>query len=346
MNLPMRSGVITLVVAFLLLDAAPKAYATPSNEPDSEPAPRSLEIEATPLFDAPQVIERLEIRQVLHLRSEDPGFGGLSGMVVAPDGATVLTVSDRGDWLHLQLSYADDGRIAGIPSATIGPILTPSGRPVEGRMEHDAESMIMLGDSYVVGFEGDHRLWRYACTGDDVFACRPTVQRPPRAIRRAGENNGFEAVATLADGRVLILAEELIDRRGRLRGWISAPRTGNQDAKRWRAINLPVDGAYRPTSLIGLANGDAVLVERSYSAEEGVRIRISKLAGDSIRPGRTLTRDVIARLDDSLAPVDNLEAGHAIVDAAGNTTIFVISDDNFSDRQRTLLFELRLLDPP
>lgn len=309
------------------------SFATAGNQ---DPGTRTIEIRATRLLEQPRTVDRIEIRQVLELESDDPAFGGYSGLTIADGGSPFLAVSDRGTWLRLALADDADGRIGRVASAQAAPILDPSGAAVVGRMANDAESLITIDGAFVVGFEGAHRLWRYPCAGDAIFDCKPSPMRSPRDIRKADENNGFEAVAQLADGRLMILAEELLDRRGRLRGWIAA-----RPGARWRGITLPAEGEFRPTSLVGLENGDAVLIERKFSPEEGVRIRISRFARGDIRPGRTLQREVLAILDESL-PNDNLEAAHAIVDADGRTTLYVISDDNFSERQRTLLFEIGL----
>ncbi len=319
-------------------DSAPSVPETPV----APTAAHTITVEAEPLFDTPQVVDRIEIRQVLHLTSSEPRFGGFSGMVLTPDGNTLVAVSDRGDWLRLGLSYAPDGRVSSVHTASMAPILTPEGQPVEGRMETDAEAMLIVDDGLVVAFEGGHRLWHYACPDGDL-ACRPTPARAPRAIRHADDNHGFEAVAALADGRLFILAEELFDRRGRLRGWVSSRMSRNSRLQKpsWRGITLPAAGAFRPTSVVGIPNGDVILVERSFSPEVGVRIRISRLDGKTIRPGRTLERDVLAHFDESL-PIDNLEASHVVVDADGAVTLFIISDNNFSDRQRTLLLEIGL----
>lgn len=333
--------VVTGVVALGLVGACARVGSRVepmTAENGAERQARAIEVTATALLDAPRAVDRIEIRQVLALVSSDPAFGGYSGLVTVDDGAMFLATSDRGTWLHLVLADDATGRIERALSARVAPILDPNGHAVEGRMANDAESLIAIDEGFVVGFEGAHRLWRYACSAEALLECTPTKLRSPRAIRLAEENSGFEAVARLADGRLLAIAEELFDRRGHLRGWV-ASRPG----ARWRDVTLPAEGAFRPTSLVGLENGDAVLVERSYSRAEGVRVRISRLIGEDIRPGRALERDVLAHLDESL-PIDNLEAAHAVADPEGGTTLYVISDDNFSARQRTLLLEIRL--PP
>lgn len=317
--------------------AAPQPATADPVTPAAGVLGRTIAVSARSVLDAPTTVERVELRQSLLLRADDADFGGYSGMALIAGGTALLAVSDHGTWLHLGLEHAADGRLIGVREARIAPLLDPHGRPVEGRMARDAESLTPAPGGFIVGFEGEHRLWRFRGTDASVLGAHAEPVRAPRAIRRADDNSGFEAVTALPGGQLVIFAEELFDRRGRLRGWIG-------HGGRWRRLRLEARGAFRPTSLVGLPDGSAILVERSYSPAEGVRVRIARLTAEMLRPGRTIAPESLASLDSSL-PIDNLEAADAVAGDDGSVTLYLLSDDNFSQDQRTLLLQLRLPAP-
>lgn len=303
--------------------------------PFAASAATAIEVGVEALLETSQTRDRIEVLQVLALDSASPAFGGYSGMVLDAGGESLLAVSDRGTWLSLGLDHDADGRLTAVFAARIAPILDAAGEAVEGRMARDAESLTASANGWIVGFEGEHRLWRYAPADRRLGDHRAWPLRAPRGIRHAETNSGLEAVTALPDGRLLAIAEEPIGGGGTLEGWIGG------DSRRWRRLRLPLRGAFRPTSLAALPNGDAILVERSFEPAEGVRIRISRLAAAGLRPRATLARDLLAELDESL-PVDNFEASDARIDSDGKVLLYLLADDNFSNRQRTLLMQVRL----
>src|SRR5262245_16644713 len=58
----------------------------------------------------------LEFRGGLVLASNNPAFGGLSGIYVEADGSHFIAITDRGSWLRGRIVYRD-GRPAGIADA-------------------------------------------------------------------------------------------------------------------------------------------------------------------------------------------------------------------------------------
>lgn len=65
---------------------------------------------------------RLEYRGGLALRSTDKRFGGLSGLLVSPDGAWLVAVSDRGWRVRMRLQYDASGQLVGVSDATLAPL--------------------------------------------------------------------------------------------------------------------------------------------------------------------------------------------------------------------------------
>ena len=97
-----------------------------------------------------------------------------------------------------------------------------------------------------------------------------------------------------------------------------------------------------PTGTTRLGDGDILVLERRYTLIGGVAALLRRISRQSIQPGALLDGVELARLAPPLT-VDNMEGISARQDSAGRTLIYLMSDDNYSVLQRTLLlmFELR-----
>jgi hypothetical protein len=82
------------------------------------------------------------------------------------------------------------------------------------------------------------------------------------------------------------------------------------------------------------------VLERSFSALGGFGSRLRLIDGETVIPGARLVGREIARFRAPLV-VDNFE-GLAVVEVAGRTLLFIVSDDNFNSFQRNLLLMFEL----
>ena len=274
----------------------------------------------------------LRSRGVLELSSRDARFGGLSGLLVSADGRHLEAVSDLGHWIAARLRYDDGGKLSGLEQARIAPLPGLDGRPLAVKVDQDAESMAVIGDSLLVSFEHRHRIWRYARAASGA-PVRPVAlpATPGRAALTA--NDGLEAIVALPAGRLLAIASKS-DGGARFPAFLL-------DNGAWQRLWYPRSAPYEPTGATLLPDGDLLVVERRFSLLGGLGIRLVRLAGDSLAPGALLQGETLAELAPPLA-VDNLEGVATRRGAAGETLIYLISDDNFNPLQRTLLllFEL------
>jgi len=274
----------------------------------------------------------------LSLTSPDPRFGGWSGMVLAPDGHSLVAVSDTGAWLTATLKHDKSGRVTGLAAAELDPLLDPNGQPLRTKRLADAEALARDRDgSLLVAFEGVHRIWRYGPAGRPQLARATLLPTPPR-LREAPRNGGIEAMTVLADGRLVTLTEEMLNAAGDLVGWL-------RDAKGWHEIAYAPTGQFKPTDLTQLPDGDLLVLERRYTMIGGVAARLHRLPLAALRPGARLEGKELAQL---IPPVnvDNMEALAAVRASDGSTLIYLLSDDNFNPLQRTLLLQFRLNDGP
>lgn len=284
----------------------------------------------------PPIAGRLEYRGGLHLTSPDVRFGGWSGLIVSPDGGSLIAISDNGYWLTAELVYDRAGRLDAIaPRAEIGVLQDSIGHPVRGR-RRDAEEITALPEGIAIAFEGEHRVWVYP-NGGAPFARPPIVLDMPRGLARAPSNEGIETMTGLADGRLMVVTEGLFVAAGRLQGWVSE----GPPHRAWSPIEWQTSGEFVPTGAARLPSGDVLVLQRRFSWIGGLASRISRVAAHDIVAGALIAGVEIARLE---VPVvhENFE-GIAAATRGGDTLIYVISDDNYNAvLQRTLLLMFAL----
>jgi len=78
--------------------------------------------------------------------------------------------------------------------------------------------------------------------------------------------------------------------------------------------------------------------------DSGLAIRMRRIALSDIRPGALVDGAVLFDADLGYE-IDNMEGLSAHRTAAGETVLTLISDDNFSAIQRTLLLQFTLAEP-
>lgn len=289
--------------------------------------------------DDPQreTVGRLTWRGGIEISSPDPRFGGLSGLLVSPDGTGLLAVSDTARWLTARLRYGPDGRLAGLEAAEIAGLSDLDGTPLrQEKRWGDAESLARLADgSILVSFEHTHRIWRYPA-GAAPLAGRPTAWPQPDGLDQAPRNGGLEALVALADGRLLALTEEQ-DRRG-----ASADGAGYlwQEGA-WSPVGYRRSWSTKPTGATRLPDGDLLLLERGFSLFTGPTVRLVRISASEVHPDARLSGEELARWGLPLT-VDNFEGVAARRGPGGETLIYLLSDDNFAAVQRTLLLMFAL----
>jgi hypothetical protein len=283
---------------------------------------------------AATTVGRLAWRGGCALTSDAAGFGGLSDLLLAPAGGSLLAVSDEGRWLSAALAYDADGDLAGLTAARLGPLHDTAGRllSVSIKKRQDAEALARLPDgSLLVAFERAHRLRRFAVG----LGGPPELFAAPPGLAGAAANAGIEALVTLADGRLLAFSEGPQDDSS-TSAWL------REASGAWHRLALRPGGLFRPTGAALLPSGDVLLLERRYTLLGGLGARVSRIAAAAIRPGATLQAATLAELGPPLT-LDNFEgvAAHRAPD--GTTRITLLSDDNFSPLQRTLVVQFELV---
>ena len=284
---------------------------------------------------------KLIYRAGLNLYAKSSHFGGFSGLALDPSGRTLLAISDAGVWLRANLGY-DGRKLKGLSEVVLGPVLGADGKALRDDRERDSEGMALVdgdtrqGTAYV-SFERKHRIARYPFTAERFGPPSGTVPLPA-AAKAMNANRGIEAMALIRTGKLkgtlLAFAEGRADKNGNLMGWlIGGPSPGGILLKRL--------GGFDITDAAALPDGGVVLLERRFRFSEGIKMRVRRIAAGEIKRGALMQGEVLLEAEDNLN-IDNMEAIAAHRAPSGETVLTIMSDDNFSALQRTLIMQFTL----
>lgn len=283
----------------------------------------------------------LVFRGGLVLRAPGTRLGGLSGMLLSADGGRMLVATDLGDWLSARLVSDADGRLTGIAEAALFARLDTDGTPPANKGAADAEALALLPgppERVLVAIEQGARLLAYdAPVGP---ASVPREMKLPDAVRRAARRRGLEALALAPPaspvaGRILLIHERASE--GAADVWL----LGAGGARRLR---LRQDPHWAVTGADFLPGGDLLVLERRYLPPLDIGMRIRRIGRDALAGTGPLDGAVLIEADFS-HEIDNMEGIAVHTDRAGRVFVTLISDDNRSFLQRTLVLRFALRTP-
>ena len=276
----------------------------------------------------------LQWRGGLVISSSEKTFGGLSGLALSDDCTGLLAVSDRGSWFQASLNY-ERGNLTGIFNAELAPMLDSAGKPPRNKSRGDAEALTHLGGGrYMVGFETRTRIGIYDI-GKDGLKARFQLIKSPKAIVNGPSNGEVESLGQFRSGPLqghyLAISEYNLDRDGNIRGWL------------WRSaesVSFSIKRLedYRVTDAAILPDGDIIILERSFGTSLLPGMAIRRISASTIKKGVTVEPQLLFSGRALFYAIDNME-GVALCSRAGETRLTIVSDNNFSPRQRTLLLQ-------
>jgi len=269
----------------------------------------------------------------LELASPAGNFGGWSGIRLMADGARFLAVSDDGAWLAGRIARDGDGAPQALADTVMGLLLDKAAR----KSEADAEALAISGNTAFIAFERRHRLAKLPLR-DGVPAGAAKTLRDLSALKLAS-NRGIEALAVFPKGSpragaLLAISEESLNRNGDIRGFILGKGRPAEFA-------VARSDDFAATDADFLPDGDLVLLERHFSLRRGPAMRLRRIAPAELQAGKTAQGDVLMTANLSHR-IDNMEGLAVSALPDGSARLTLISDDNFSRLQRTLLLEFRL----
>ena len=275
----------------------------------------------------------------LVLDSDDERFGGWSAIEVAQDGSRLLALSDSADWMTATMRYSGEGELTDLTEMVIAPLLDTDGRRFEGEAA-DAEGLTPLGDGrYAVSFEREHRIEAFDIGVDwsGIGTTRGVALPTPPGAERLRNNAGMEALAVSGGAMWVAVEYPLVEGQPHTlwRFDLSNPDTAAQP----RALAL--EPGFGLTALAPDGEGGLYLIERFWDRNIGNRIMIGRLSAQALEGGAEPARpEILAEITPAMT-VDNIEA-IAVFERGGSTRLLIMSDDNFNDRQRTLLLSFAI----
>jgi hypothetical protein len=324
------------IVALLVPLSAPAQRAP---EPSQRIEIRAQAIEAFDPRDSSRLqFGPLTFRGGLVLTSPHRDFGGVSTLRVMPDGARFLALTDKGHWLRARIVYRGRQPIA-ITDAEMAPLLGADGRPLNRRGWYDSEALADDGTGMLyVGFERVHQIARFNYARDGLLARAQPIPQPP-GFKSLPSNRSIECLAIpprglpLA-GNLIAISERGLDAAGNILGWLiglgSTASVGTFTVKRTDEFDVS-DCTVAPS-------GELLLLERRFSWARGLAMRIRRVPLGNVRSGAVLYgRDLI--FADMGYQIDNMEGMSLHRAANGALVLTLISDDNFSALQRTMLLQ-------
>jgi hypothetical protein len=314
--------VIPLAASVMWQELRPAAKASP-------PAPlHGISVTARPLDGIGRQIGPFRLIGALALASNDAGFGGISGLAAAADGR-LLAVSDAGQWLSLRPVLAG-GRLAAVTDAHMAGLLAAG-----EKSDSDAEALVLTSDGRtLISMEQRHRI---VVLGGQAPPFPILSQMFRTAAAGWPTNGGGEALAQLPGGSLLWISESARRADGLAFGLLITP---DGDA---RSIGVPVPAGFSPTDATVLDGQRLLLLFRKFNGVSAAAAIGLLDLGPVWAGGDAATLHMLGRWDRGGPwPVDNME-GLALARAGGRTLLYVVSDDNFSAAQRTILLQLEIV---
>lgn len=267
----------------------------------------------------------LELRGTYHWQSSRAEFGGLSGLSLSRDGTQITTISDRGTIFIGDVTRAD-GQITDISITERHSLQDTDGNPPALFLQNaEALARDAQGTLYVA-YEGWARVWSY----ERPDALPKWLHVWDRFWDLIG-NTGFEALAMDAKGDLYVISEMVTE-------------TGfpafRYDGQIWSdSFSIPQQDAFRISGADFGPDGYLYLVERKFHWFWQFSTRIRRLKID----GPAITEDLVL-LESPYGGLDNSEGIDVWQHPDGSTIITLLSDDNFSPLQSTLVTEFELVD--
>lgn len=282
----------------------------------------------------------LAFRSGLILTSSFRGFGGLSSLRLDSKGQQFISASDKGTWFTGRIVYGTVGEMVGLADVEAAPMLGHDGRPITARGWFDTESIALDGSLVYVGIERANRIMRFDFDKGYTGARGEEVE-VPAAIRGLPFNRGVEAMVVVPrdrplGGTLIAISERGLDTgRNIIAFLIGGPSPGRFAIHRTENFDVS-DACLLPA-------GDLLILERKFSLTGGIGVRIRRIKIDAIAHGALVDGPSIFDADLG-QEIDNFEGLSAFVNDNGEVVLTLVSDDNFSLIQRTLLMQFTLVE--
>lgn len=341
-----------LLIAAITLGLAPGTLVRTHYDHD----PAAIEITLTSLGEGLEdtrggVRGQLALTGVWQLTASSPFFGGFSALVNASENAAqgaLLAGSDKGWSLAIPLNSdepAGDGFEFRYFAARSGAYSSM----------FDLEAMARDPETGTLwtAYEGYNAVQRSGADG-------AIARSAPEQMRRWSANSGPETMVRMADGRFIILAESPEGSGHEYDGRPTRPgllfesdpvgadpvEAGGHEEPKATAFRLTTPAKFSPVDATALPDGSVLILLRRLQITIPATFDAAIMHADpaDIEEGGVWSGEIIARLDGPLFG-ENFEGiayvpGTEEATAENTGAIYLISDDNLSVFQRSLLVRL------
>ncbi|MCC6709952.1 MAG: esterase-like activity of phytase family protein [Gammaproteobacteria bacterium] len=326
---------LALVIAAWLGSALPSAFATDCPGVDAVPVTLNADYQNGERFQG------VRLRGAVRLadrRVNDQAVQGLSGLAWSPIRQRLLALSDLGSVMELEPRFHDD-MLVGARVCVAHALQDEHGRPLAGRAR-DAEGLSLrprtgaADEELLVSFEQQPRVVRYALDGH-WLATLPLPNPLANSARYRDPNRALEALTETRRFGVIVAPELPLARdTGTAVPLVSLGGPSFQ----FRTMDAQYSGV---VGMETLPDDNLLVLERRYiSPFRPLIIALSRVTLPE-RAGAPAKQTEIARFDTTAGwAMDNFES---VARHHGNR-YFMISDDNASALQQTLLFYFEILD--
>ena len=310
-----------LLAAIVALALAPGTWWRSALPPPAFEGP----LEITTLAEPIGLTGSLKLSGAWQLDHANPFFGGFSTLTWLGDDR-FLSGSDRALLLEFTLPGVN------LSHASLRPAPAAAERTTE-----DLEAIArdpLTGQTWLA-FERDNLIERHDPDGT-------MRQVAPRQMAGWPDNGGAESLVRFSGGRFLVLGESRSAPDGEMYpGLLFA--ADPVDGAAALAFGFSAPGGYRPVDAAQLPDGRVMILLRRVDAYWPARFSSALMVANpaGIAAGQGWSGEIVARL----GPPDLAEnfEGLAVVPrgADGAADLYLISDDNFSPGQRTLMLRIR-----
>ena len=295
---------------------------------------RALALPPVPVLEAH--LGPFRLAGAWHMTLGSTRFGGYSALVPLPD-KRLLAIADNGNFLTFMPPGMAQG--ARSPKPRIGELLSDE-RNEKRNVDTESATRDPRTGTIWLGLEFRNAIVRIGPHWRETGRVRPP------AMADWATNSGAEAMVRLADGRFVAVSEGA-------REWIYPHRhdgvvfAGDPVAAGSKGERFTFDGpaAFDPVDMAQMPDGRVLVLMRTliWPLPERFAGRIAIGDPAQISAGKPWKVTEVARIASGL-PIDNFEGMGIVPRSDGKLTVWLISDDNQTKLQRTLLWKL-VVDP-
>lgn len=278
----------------------------------------------------------------LEMVSSQSHFGALSALILDEAQTGIVAVADTGFWFKGELVRdPETRRLVGVENALMAEMARSDGKPLRDKWLADAEGLAKTPTGVAVSFEREHRIETHAPNAESGFYILQDIVLPPVDPNELRHNRGFEGIAiapesTAWPGALVGISEKSLDDNGNFMGFV-APVNGPSFE-----FSLARSEGFDVTDIGFLPDGGLLVLERRFTIQSGVAMRIRHVAPGALQTGKTVDAAIWVEAD-MRHQIDNMEGLDVSIDPDGTPRITLVSDDNHSILQRNLLLEFRLV---